>query len=186
MIYLGLKKCGETAEEMHKTGETLRDYMMEKLCENYNPTSITYTKKGKPIYKDIGFSVSHSGGAAAVAVNVGKAKKDINEDWQMFVGGEGFSVGVDIEPIDRKVNVSAIKNRFLSMKEREYVGEENIRFLEIWTKKESICKLTSEGVSAIEHLCTFESYSNICTETKRFFVDGREYVVSVSYYKTLD
>lgn len=185
MIYIGFKNCNNTAEEMHKESMALRDSMLNKLCDNYNPKNITHTQKGKPMYEGIGFSVSHSGGAVAVAVNIGNAEKNVNADWQTFSGGSDFLVGVDIEPIDRTPHTTKISKRFLSEKESEYVAGDGARFLEIWTKKESVSKLTGEGVASIGHFCTF-SLNNICIETRRVMLGGKEYIVSVSYYKTLD
>ena len=116
MIYIGFKNCNNKAEEMHKESMALRDSMLNKLCDNYNPKNITHTEKGKPMYERIGFSVSHSDGAVAVAVNIGKEKRDTNEDWQTFSGGTDFSVGVDIEPANRSVDVKKLSKRFLSEK----------------------------------------------------------------------
>lgn len=185
MIYIGFKNCKNTAEEMHNAGIDLRDCMLNKLCDNYSPEKITYTPKGKPLYEGVGFSVSHSGGTVAVAVNIGNAEKNVNADWQTFSGGSDFLVGVDIEPIDRTLHTTKISKRFLSVKEREYVAGDRLRFLEIWTKKESASKLTGEGVGAIANFCSFE-HNNICIETRRVMLGGKEYIVSVSYYKTLD
>ena len=185
MIYIGFKNCNNTAEEMHKESMALRDSMLNKLCDNYNPKNITHTQKGKPMYEGIGFSVSHSDGAVAVAVNIGEEKRDTNEDWQTFSGGTDFSVGVDMEPANRRVDANKLSKRFLSEKESEYVAGDNVRFLEIWTKKESVSKLTGEGVASIGHFCTF-TLNNICIETRRVMLGGKEYIVSVSYYKTLD
>ena len=120
-----------------------------------------------------------------VAVNIGNAEKNVNADWQIFSGGSDFLVGVDIEPIDRTPHTTKISKRFLSVKEREYVAGDRLRFLEIWTKKESASKLTGEGVGAIANFCSFE-HNNICIETRRVMLGGKEYIVSVSYYKTLD
>ena len=186
MICIGFAECGKTVEQMHQTGINLRDCMMEKLCDDYSPQNITHTKKGKPLYQNIGFSVSHSHGAAACAVNIGREKKHITENWLTLSGGENSAVGVDIEPIDRNVDVKSLSKRFLSQKECEYVGLDNTRFLEIWTKKESACKLTGEGVTAIGLFCSLDTNSNICIETKRVFVGNRKYIMSVAYYKTLD
>lgn len=185
MIYIGYKICENTVEQMHKTGITLRDVMLNKLCDNYNPQKITCTQKGKPLYDGVGFSVSHAYGVVAVAVNVGNNESGINEDWQTFSGGADFSVGVDIEPADRNIDAKKLSKRFLSDKEQEYVADDNLRFLEIWTKKESVCKLTGEGVAEISHFCTF-ALNNICIETRRMFFDGKEYIVSVAFYKNLD
>lgn len=178
MIYVALIKCKNGAKEMHKTGIRLRDYMLSFLCENYNSADIIKGEKGKPLYKGAGFSISHSSGAVCCAVSVPYEKENVPEDWKMLPIGDGTDVGIDIEPSDRRVYMP-LARRFFSETEKEHIGCDATRFLEVWTKKESICKLTGEGIAGLKK----PKPENVAVTTQKVSLDGREYVMSLAYYK---
>lgn len=86
---------------------------------------------GKPYAEDVYFSVSHSGRAAAIAVN-------------------DTEVGMDVERIAEESRLR-IADRFYHLNERAYVNasaDPCRAFSEIWTRKEAYLKMTGEGISA--------------------------------------
>ena len=109
-------------------------FVKEIACQKYNidisTIVIERNNQGKPYLKDLPdfhFNISHSGDVQAVAVS------DKN-------------VGVDIEKL-RPVNMKVTK-RFCD-NETAYIKECNsdIRFFEVWTKKEAFLKYKGTGIS---------------------------------------
>lgn len=89
------------------------------------------------------FNVSHSGGWVALAMSL------------------NGSVGVDIESLERKVDQTALANRFFSESERQYVLEGSPEaFFEIWTRKEAYLKATGLGIRCA--LKEVDTLSEVC------------------------
>ncbi len=85
-------------------------------------------ERGKPYISgsdDLFFSISHSFPFYAAAFSSGP-------------------VGVDIEKI-RDVK-TGIAKRMFTERERQYAGNDPVRFLEIWTRKEAYLKYTGKGI----------------------------------------
>ena len=104
--------------------------------QNYQ-LEFSYNAHGKPFlvnYPDIYFNISHTGYYIACAIN-------------------DEPIGIDVELI-KKSDVK-IANRFFTSDEVTYVMDENqdYRFFEIWTKKESRVKM--EGVGLLKPLSSF-------------------------------
>jgi 4'-phosphopantetheinyl transferase len=99
--------------------------------------------KGKPFVEapeaaaeGLAFSVSHAGPGIACAVGIAR------------------SVGIDIEPFDREIDVDRLAGRILSPRERDALasgpgGDRRRRMLELWTLKEAVVKASGEGISAM-------------------------------------
>jgi 4'-phosphopantetheinyl transferase len=88
----------------------------------------------------LSFSLSHTRGLVACAVTVGK------------------ELGLDVERIDRDLEIDDIAERFFSSDEvkalRRYRGEaKKVAFIELWTLKEAVVKGTGRGLS--QPLSTF-------------------------------
>lgn len=116
---------------------------------------------GKPFFckfPDIHFSISHTDGAVFAAVS------DEN-------------IGVDIERITKARK--SVQNRYFTEVEKEYCGQSDERFFEIWTKKEAYVKYTGKG------LC--EGLNTFCTlsDKKDMILSARQgqYVMSVCQEK---
>jgi len=99
-----------------------------------NDVKIEISKSGKPFFKnisDLNFNISHSGSEVAIAFS---AKP----------------VGLDIEVSDRKRDFHAVAERFFTSEESgllKSAGDSaNKLFVGIWTAKESILKLSGEGL----------------------------------------
>jgi 4'-phosphopantetheinyl transferase len=94
---------------------------------------------GKPFLLDEGggspsFSLSHTRGMVACAVT------------------SGIDVGVDVESVDREVNVLDIAARFFSVSEAQMLARldptsRRERFFDLWTLKEALAKATGVGLS---------------------------------------
>ena len=92
------------------------------------------TLDGKPILPhrpDFHFNLSHSG------------------NWVAIAWGDA-NVGLDVESIDHKTNMAAVAQRFFAEEERQYVfaeeNDQNHRFFEVWTGKESYLKYLGTGL----------------------------------------
>jgi len=90
------------------------------------------TAQQKP--RQLRFNVSHSGGVALIAV------------------GENHRIGIDIEKIRPEVDITALAERFFSVRERAGLRAlpDHLRvaaFFACWTRKESFLKATGEGLS---------------------------------------
>lgn len=94
---------------------------------------------GKPFLVDAGgfraaFSLSHTHGMVACAVTA------------------GADVGVDVECIDREVNVADIAARFFAPSERDVLSRldpyaRRSRFFDLWTLKEALVKALGIGIA---------------------------------------
>lgn len=112
-------------------------------------------KNGKPYirgYDNFHFNISHSDSAIAVAV-------DTDE------------IGVDIEKL-RKADFR-ICNRFFTEREKEYVGNSDRRFFQIWTKKEAYIKKHGLALKDLKKTCN----DNI------FTTEIDDFIISVSQSK---
>lgn len=112
----------------------LRLYIADKYGISSSEITFFHTKNGKPYLKtpkSFYFNLSHSENTAAVAIS-------------------DCEIGVDIEKL-RKFNPKTAE-RFFSADELNYIfsGERDIRFTEIWTKKEAFIKLNSLNLSHLK------------------------------------
>ena len=95
---------------------------------------IEITKSGKPFFENIAglhFNISHSGSEVAIAFSTNP-------------------VGFDMEVLDRKRDCLAIAGRFFTAEESREVkmagDSANKLFARLWTAKESMLKLSGEGL----------------------------------------
>ncbi len=92
-----------------------------------------YTENEKPYLENhpIHFNISHSKHYALIAIS------DKN-------------IGVDIEFMDKDIEIEELMKIFAYEHEKQWVLEENslIRFYTIWTIKEAILKFSGEGITA--------------------------------------
>ena len=115
---------------------------------------LCFTDKGKPFVKcenPVGISVSHDNGAVAVLVTPFEP------------------VGIDLQKVEGEYP-ERVADRFFSEKERACIKASK-DFYEIWCKKESLVKMTGEGISALsssdiyDSKCIFTSLSKQVSET---------------------
>lgn len=184
MVYLNYITCCDNAISRHNTAlKALNILTLSAFGIETSEKLIVKSKSGRPHIKnsDFDFSISHTGTVALVAA-CGKGAKNKN----MICFDEDISkIGVDIEREDRVINYKVmmkIVKEYLTMKEREYVSVgtefDRERFLEIWTKKESIVKLTGEGFAKIKNADSFCKHLKF-NKTIRLEIDGKKYIVSI-------
>jgi 4'-phosphopantetheinyl transferase len=156
-----------------KTGTYAEILVRSLICRTLNVKNkdiiLLKNEYGKPFLKDFPefhFNISHTRNALAVAVS-------------------GEPIGVDIERI-REVNLN-ISKRVFTENERSYVFEEEsgkeLRFFNIWTKKEAVAKRAGKGLSM-----NFKSFDVLSdgpsNHLSTFRIDN--YVMSVCSNKKLD
>ncbi len=110
----------------------------------------------------VDFSLSHGGGALAVAIS-------------------SAHVGVDIELLDGERDSARVAERFFNAEEREeYLSapesERPLAFLRIWTAKEAVFK--SQG-SATFAPSSVDSHSRT-VRTESLLLGGRQYILSIA------
>lgn len=135
----------------------LRFILREQLDIKLDLQHIQYRKQVKPFIKaayntpNIDFNITHSGSyvACAVACNC--------------------RVGLDTEMIQDKTH--ALSKRFMSQTEISYIGDNEWRFLEIWTKKEALIKADPEG--KLMQLKTINVMPESATNTTQKYTIGR-------------
>lgn len=158
-----------------KNRDALRSSLSALLClkalltsagVNTESTDLTLIREpnGKPRFNSLPlhFSISHSGGLAAVALS-------------------GRNIGIDVEYVDAHRNISAISKRFFSAEEHLWLSESNSPtedFFSLWTKKEALAKLTGEG---LESVCRSDTLDIIKYDFKEYslFMHGRHARLSV-------
>lgn len=137
------ESVSETAKEI------VKKIASKTLSKNTDELEFEIGYNGKPYLKEnknFCFNISHSGNAVAVAVS-------------------NTEIGVDIEKI-RKADFR-VCNRFFTENEKEYVGNSDRRFFEIWTKKEAYIKLNG---LALKNLKEAKSDNIFTTEIEDFII----------------
>lgn len=115
-------------------GERLAaELLLAEILPRYGAdvTDIYYGEYGKPLLKGLCLSVSHSGGAAVLALS-------------------SLPVGCDMERL--RTAPLPVANKKFTARERAYLegsGERDLDFFKLWTAKESYLKLTGEGLRAL-------------------------------------
>lgn len=154
----------------HESGRrlSLAVYMllMEGLQKEYGitgPPVFEYLEGGKPVIKghpEIHFNFSHSGNVALCAI-------------------DNQAIGVDIE-MPRKITPSLIAYT-MNEEERaiiESASDQMLTFLSFWTKKESVLKLTGEGIRS-DLKKVLENPEKYHIET----ITTKKYVYSIAKFK---
>jgi 4'-phosphopantetheinyl transferase len=99
------------------------------------------TAEGKPFIPPDGLpacSLSHTRGLVACAVSAGLLSKARSLGWK---------VGIDVERIDRRIDVMSIAAGSFSEPERRIVADSPTRFYDIWTLREAFLKAVGSGLS---------------------------------------
>ncbi len=100
----------------------------------YGPFGKPYLERGTGL-ESISFNLSHSEARA------------------VFAFGRGRKLGVDLEQLDRKVDVRRLSSEFFTSQEAADImaqpshEQQHIRFFEFWTRKEAILKALGRGLS---------------------------------------
>ncbi len=143
IIYYRWNSPEEPSKTHHEHGRYLLKQALKNECGiEFLEEMIEYQACGKPVLKHSAllFSISHCKGMAVCALSQA-------------------GIGVDVEGLRRVTD--ALIDRVCSEKEKQYVKEcgpahEALRFLRLWTLKESYLKMTGEGLRAPLHQVEFE------------------------------
>ena len=114
---------------LHQKGEQLAREMLAGVIGDA-PDSFIFEKaqRGKPFVRGCShqFNISHSGNRVLCAVHEG-------------------NIGADIERL-RPVPQKVFKN-ICTYAEQQYIGDDPLRFAEVWTRKEAYVKLDGRGLA---------------------------------------
>lgn len=106
-------------------------YLMKKFLPHFSEDRLCFGKDGKPFLKGgPAFSVSHGGEYVVLAIDE-KAE----------------GVGVDVEPIAGMEVYRPILQSYATPNEQRAIGNDALKAVWIWTRKESLYKTYGEGVS---------------------------------------
>ena len=119
----------------------LRRFLACYLCVPATEVCFDYSESGKPALakksdtNNIEFNLSHSGKLAVFGIT------------------KSVEIGVDVERIDRSVDVPLLSRRILSDSEQRHLAqipddERVAAFFRYWTHKEAYLKATGEGIGA--------------------------------------
>lgn len=108
-------------------------------CES-SAVQFEYGPFGKPQLarrsgsESLSFNLSHSGALA------------------VFAFGRGRELGVDVEQVDRKIDVHQVSGQFFTSREVRDImtrphHQQHVRFFEFWTRKEALVKALGRGLS---------------------------------------
>lgn len=186
MIAVYISFCENNKDKMHEKAVLMRDSVLSSLLPTYTPEKITVINEGKPVLKDfpLCFSISHSGGGVAFAVGGDfLSPPPLDGAITYEISHIPAEIGVDIESISREINFRSVMKGIFSPSEISYVGESKEKFIEIFTRKESLCKLTGNGLREMDNFDTFNLPPSIIIEN--YHVNGGEnsFSVSISYKK---
>lgn len=185
LIYFKYVFCQRDNASQHSAAKEIRNYLLCKAFGIINADSaVLISDVGKPCIKDfdVDFSVAHAENAAVAAA----CGKGMQIEGAVCIDKAVSKIGVDIEWADRPVSrksMALISGKEFSIREREYVAAGTVgdtqRFLEIWTKKESIVKATGQGLKAIGTADSLDgSYKFL--ETRHIVIGDKTYIVSIA------
>lgn len=186
MIAVYISFCENNKDKMHEKAVLMRDSVLSSLLPAYTPEKITVINEGKPVLKDfpLCFSTSHSGGAVAFAVGGSfSSPPSLKDSFLYVISDDATEIGVDIESFSREINFRSVMKDIFSPSEISYVGESKEKFIEIFTRKESLCKLTGNGLRDLMNFDTFNLPENIFTTTFRIDNEEDGFCISISYKK---
>lgn len=114
----------------------LRQILGQYLSENPATLTFEYGKNGKPFLpkNTLQFNLSHAGGIALIALT------------------KNHNIGIDIEVINKKVEVEKIAKHFFAQGEIDRLmslseAQRHEAFFNCWTRKEAFIKATGDGLS---------------------------------------
>jgi 4'-phosphopantetheinyl transferase len=136
---------------------------------NRDPASLhfQYGTQGKPALlndpSDLNFNLAHSG------------------KWALLALGLAGSIGVDLEFIDRSIDIYSIANHYLTAEERTRLNSvtepRKIRvFYRLWTEKESRLKMSGDGISGLP-----EQLESACVSHLRRLPVAKNYLGAVCF-----
>ena len=186
MVYVKYALCESADDNCRRdTAHRARAELLNIAFDITNTDElIKIANGGKPYIENapFDFSDAHTENAVAVAA----AGEGGYIEGLICIDETCKKIGIDIEYSGRAVKkekMAIVIRKLFSRKESEYVclgtpGDKE-RFLEIWTKKESIIKATGEGLKAIRGADTFK-FSGAFLKTEYVKLGEKDYIVSLA------
>ncbi len=179
-------------EREHENAVWLRDELLRACLGLENPSQLVYTTKtGRPCLDVEGadISASHSKGAVAVALSLPKgadpARKTFPKDVKIeLIDLDAVRVGVDIEAVagrdaDRCIRLAARRFTPEEQTSVRLAADSREEFVSIWTQKESLCKLSGEGIRGLKSANTHSLPEGLELITRRIEINGDLYYLSL-------
>jgi 4'-phosphopantetheinyl transferase len=142
--------------------------LSKKLNKQPHEISYFYGTHGKPGIKGdpLFFNISHTRNSFSFAIS------------------DHFSIGLDVEEINRDINFEAIIRRFFSGNEGEYIlnsrGKSRDRFFQLWTRKEAFLKAIGTGI--IPQLANIEVHNPVNLLERHSIDDMKDASISDHHY----
>ncbi len=133
------------------TRGSLRYLLAKYLQRVANEIEMDYQEKGKPYLTDSAwqFNVSHCHDAALIALS------------------PNITLGIDIEPLDRKVDIEGVAKQIFTDQEQQYIYQHEspkLAFMQCWTRKEAFIKAHGAGMySDLKAASITNQYGDIVT-----------------------
>ena len=192
MILVALKSCQNDYETLHKTAHKLGEDMLS--CVIDTAVKVSKLEGGRPVTdnEQIDISFSHTFSLSACAVSCRNTVKELNAlnyDYLKEYNIATDKIGIDVELIDtskKKENIQKIAERYFLPNELSFLNSSKDEkecyqnFFMLWTKKESICKMTGEGLSGFSKSDALHS-QEYKTESEILEIDGVKYYLSICF-----
>ncbi len=196
MVVIGYGECEDRTRSRHMAAVRLRNSLLAGCCGITDPDGmISLTPKGRPVIDSDGvdISVSHSLCAVMAGICFDRGTRfrtpDGSDDplvrqFEM----DAVRIGVDVEEIgtpDRHDRYKKIAERYFLPREREYLKKiKDVKiftdeFFRIWTVKESVCKMTGDGLAGLTSADSFSGGGKRFIHSEKLFFGGKAYYASV-------
>lgn len=194
MVIVGFINCDVSKE--HEKAVELRNRLLMYFFGVFDPAQyVFHEEKGRPCLKIEGadISVSHSSGAVAVALSLPEGKSVKKESIPDLIRLDFYDVastriGIDLESVDGKT-----AERCKKLADRRFTSGEQTKvnsaadpvdaFVRLWTQKESLCKLSGEGISGLKDADTENLPDGVQMLSQRIELGGKQYYFSLCYKK---
>ena len=178
--------------EQKKAAEELRCVLIERYLGKTEDAVLLRAENGRPMLAIPGADISttHSHGLVMVALSVpdrfdALQKKELPEGIEIEEYPESFCrVGIDAELLSDEdcKKYRKIAARWFCTDEKDLLAaieQENLyreTFFRIWTQKESICKMTGKGISAIRDVDTLALSEEITVRSRLLTTQNGDYI----------
>ena len=193
MLVIGKTTYPEGTQQ--KAAEMLRDALLRHYLGVSSGEVLFRDFKGRPRLRipQADISTSHAGGIVFAALCFPDQRMRMDDEplpcWIQVEEQEGSfcRIGIDIEPVSRanRDGRQRIADRWFDPEEAELLrritDDEACRkaFLRIWTQKESVCKMTGDGLSAIKTIHTMALPDGISVTSSEIETSRGTYLCSI-------
>ena len=179
MVFVMYENCRDSVADRHKTGVELRNKLLTAAGIDIKNETVGFTGNGRPFLTShkADFSVTHSRILAAAAV---------------CASDSGINIGIDAEFIDKSADINILKkvaDRYFCYAEQRMLYSADASdfadcFFRIWTRKESICKMSGLGLKGLKQ--SDSESGNVFVTTEKVKLTNAEYYISVCSNRQTD